>query len=121
MFPELGDPPAWTRDQQEMRESGTIKAKGKLIESPPAPDEIIFASEHILQRWAERGMGPMDAERIIRASKIAMSQRNCTQICYYSELGFVAVGQDGNVASIGPLDEGARKLLEVVEKHGIPH
>lgn len=106
---------------QEMRESGTIKAKGKLIESPPAPDEIIFASEHILQRWAERGMGPMDAERIIRASKIAMSQRNGTQTCYYSELGFVAVGQDGNVASIGPLDEGARKLLEVVEKHGIPH
>lgn len=106
---------------QEMRESGTIKAKGKLIESPPAPDEIIFASEHILQRWAERGMGPMDAERIIRASKITMSQRNGTQTCYYSELGFVAVGQDGNVASIGPLDEGARKLLEVVEKHGIPH
>lgn len=104
-----------------MRESGTIKAKGKLIESPPAPDEIIFASEHILQRWAERGMGPMDAERIIRASKITMSQRNGTQTCYYSELGFVAVGQDGNVASIGPLDEGARKLLEVVEKHGIPH
>ena len=106
---------------QQMREAGTIKAKGKLIESPPAPNEINFASEHVLQRWAERGMGPMDAERIIRSSKVAMSQRNGTQICYYSEYGFVAIGQNGNVSSIGPLDEGGQKLMEVVKKHGIPH
>ena len=104
-----------------MREAGTIKAKGKLIESPPAPNEINFASEHVLQRWAERGMGPMDAERIIRSSKVAMSQRNGTQTCYYSEHGFVAIGQDGNVASIGPLDEGGKKLMEVVKKHGLSH
>ena len=106
---------------QRMREAGTIKAKGKLIESPPAPNEINFASEHVLQRWAERGMGPMDAERIIRSSKVAMSQRNGTQTCYYSEYGFVAIGQNGNVSSIGPLDEGGQKLMEVVKKHGIPH
>ena len=112
---------AANKELQQMREAGTIKAKGKLIESPPAPNEISFASEHVLQRWAERGMGPMDAERIIRTSKIAMSQRNGTQTCYYSEYGFVAIGQDGNVASIGPLDEGGKKLMEVVRKHGIPH
>ena len=106
---------------QQMREAGTIKAKGKLIESPPAPNEINFASEHVLQRWAERGMGPMHAERIIRSSKVAMSQRNGTQTCYYSEYGFVAIGQNGNVSSIGPLDEGGQKLMEVVKKHGIPH
>ena len=106
---------------QQLREAGTIKAKGKLIESPPAPNEINFASEHVLQRWAERGMGPMDAERIIRSSKVAMSQRNGTQTCYYSEYGFVAIGQNGNVSSIGPLDEGGQKLMEVVKKHGIPH
>mgnify|MGYP004641271365 CR=1 FL=1 len=112
---------AANKELQQMREASTIKAKGKLIESPPAPNEINFASEHVLQRWAERGMGPMDAERIIRTSKIAMSQRNGTQTCYYSECGFVAIGQDGNVASIGPLDEGGKKLMEVVRKHGIPH
>lgn len=106
---------------QQMREAGTIKAKGRLIESPSAPNEINFASDHVLQRWTERGMGPMDAERIIRSSKVAMSQRNGTQTCYYSELGFVAIGQDGNVSSIGPLDEGGKKLMEVVKKHGIPH
>lgn len=106
---------------QQMREAGTIKAKGRLIESPSAPNEINFASDHVLQRWAERGMGPMDAERIIRSSKVAMSQRNGTQTCYYSELGFVAIGQDGNVSSIGPLDEGGKKLMEVVKKHGIPY
>ena len=104
-----------------MREAGTIKARGKLIESPPAPNEINFASEHSLQRWVERGMGLMEADRIIRTSKVAMSQRNGTQTCYYSELGFIAVGQDGNVSSIGPLDEGGKKLMEVVKKHGIPH
>ena len=112
---------AANKELQQMREAGTIKAKGKLIASPPAPNEINFTSEHVLQRWAERGMGPMDAERIIRTSKIAMSQRNGTQTCYYSEYGFVAIGQDGNVASIGPLDEGGKKLMEVVKKHGIPH
>lgn len=112
---------AANKELQQMREAGTIKAKGKLIASTPAPNEINFVSEHVLQRWAERGMGPMDAERIIRTSKIAMSQRNGTQTCYYSEYGFVAIGQDGNVASIGPLDEGGKKLMEVVRKHGIPH
>lgn len=106
---------------QQMRETGTIKARGKLIESPPAPNVLNFASTYVLQYWAERGMGPMDAERIICSSKVAMSQRNGTQTCYYSELGFVAVGQDGNVSSISPLDEGGKKLMEVVKKHGIPH
>ena len=106
---------------QQMRETGTIKARGKLIESPPAPNVLNFASTYVLQYWAERGMGPMDTECIIRSSKVAMSQRNGTQTCYYSELGFVAVGQDGNVSSIGPLDEGGKKLMEVVKKHGIPH
>ena len=106
---------------QQMREAGTIKARGKLIESPPAPNVLNFASEHVLQRWAERGMGPMDVERIIQSSKVAMSQRNGTQTCYYSELGFAAVGQDGSVSSIGPLDEGGKKLMEVVKKHGLSH
>lgn len=106
---------------QQMRETGTIKTRGKLIESPPAPNVLNFASTYVLQYWAERGMGAMDTECIIRSSKVAMSQRNGTQTCYYSELGFVAVGQDGNVSSIGPLDEVGKKLMEVVKKHGIPH
>lgn len=106
---------------QQLRESGTIRATGKLIESPPAPDALTFANEHVLRRWAERGMGLADAERIIRSSRIAMSQRNGMQTCYYSELGFVAIGQNGNVTSIGPLDDGGKKLLEVVKEYGIPH
>lgn len=86
---------------QQMREAGTIKARGKLIESPPAPNVPNFASEHVLQRWAERGMGPMDAERIIRSSKVAISQRNGTQHSYYSDRGFIVIKQDGSIGTVG--------------------
>ena len=33
---------------QQMRETGTIKTRGKLIESPPAPNVLNFASTYVL-------------------------------------------------------------------------
>ena len=112
---------AANKELQQLRDNGTIKSTGKLIESPSAPNELIVNRDHVFQRMIERKMTLADCDKIISASKVALSQWNGGQIVYYSEQGFVAVRSNGNVSSIGPLDEGGKKLMEVVKKHGIPH
>ena len=106
---------------QQMREAGIIKSTGKLIESPPAPNELIANRDHVFQRMIERNMTLVDCNRIIESSKVALSQWNGGQIIYYSEQGFVAVRSNGVISTLGPLDEGGKKLMEVVKKHGISH
>ena len=106
---------------QQMREAGIIKSTGKLIESPPAPNELIVIRDHVFQRMIERNMTLADCDKIIESSKVALSQWNGGQTVYYSEQGFVAVRANGVISTLGPLDEGGEKLMEVVKKHGIPH
>lgn len=106
---------------QQMQEAGIIKSTGKLIESPPTPNELIANRDHVFQRMIERNMTLVDCDRIIESSKIALSQWNGGQIVYYSEQGFVAVRSNGVISTLGPLDEGGKKLMEVVKKHGISH
>ena len=106
---------------QQMREAGIIKSTGKLIESPPAPNELIANRDHVFQRMIERNMTLVDCDRIIESSKVALSQWNGGQIVYYSEQDFVAVRSNGAISTLGPLDEGGKKLMEVVKKHGISH
>ena len=106
---------------QQMRENGIIKSTGKLIEAPSAPNELIVNRDHVFQRMIERNMTLADCDKIIESSKVALSQWNGGQTVYYSEQGFVAVRANGVISTLGPLDEGGKKLMEVVKKHGIPH
>lgn len=106
---------------QQLRESGTIRSKGTLIESPPAPNELIVERDHVFERMIERNMTLADCDKIIASSKVALSQWNGGQTVYYSELGFVAVRSNGVISSLGHLDDGGKILMEVVKKHGIPH
>ena len=112
---------AANKELQQLRDNGTIKSTGKLIESPSAPNELIVNRDHVFQRMIERKMTLADCDKIISASKVALSQWNGGQIVYYSEQGFVAVRSNGVISTLGPLDDGGKKLMEVVEKHGIPH
>ena len=112
---------AANKELQQLRDNGTIKSTGKLIESPSAPNELIVNRDHVFQRMIERKMTLADCDKIISASKVALSQWNGGQIVYYSEQGFVAVRSNGVISTLGPLDDGGKKLMEEVEKHGIPH
>ena len=112
---------AANKELQQLRDNGTIKSTGKLIETPSAPNELIVNRDHVFQRMIERKMTLADCDKIISASKVALSQWNGGQIVYYSEQGFVAVRSNGVISTLGPLDDGGKKLMEVVEKHGIPH
>ena len=112
---------AANKELQQLRDNGTIKSTGKLIESPSAPNELIVNRDHVFQRMIERKMTLADCDKIISASKVALSQWNGGQIVYYSEQGFVAVRSNGVISTLGPLDDGGKKLMEVDEKHGIPH
>lgn len=108
------------KELNSLRESGTIRVKGTLVKAPAVPDTLTF-SGHALDRLSERGMTLKDVERITKSPKFAIRQRNGTQHVYYSEAGFIAIKADGIVSSIGQLDKGGKKVLEVAKKYGFYH
>ena len=103
---------------QKLRESGIIKAKGKLVLPPKAPEVLVF-EEHALNRIAERKMSVLDAEDIIDHALFALKQRNGGQYVFYSDNGFVSVFNGKTVTSIGRLDDGGKKIVEVAKKYGL--
>ena len=102
----------------QLRQDGIIKSKGSFVLPPAAPDTLVFERYHVFQRIAERGMSFTDAEKIISSSRFALRQQDGKVHAYYSTEGFVAVRADGMVYSMGRLDDGGKKLMEVAEKHG---
>ncbi len=103
---------------QQLRHSGIIKAKGRLVLPTNAPEKILFEREHALQRILERGMSFTEALQILERARFALSQQHGALRAYYSDRGFIAIRKDGIVYSLGQLDEGGKKLLEVAKKHG---
>ena len=103
---------------QQLRQNGIIKSKGRVILPPSAPEVLIFQREHVFQRIMERNITVEDADKIISHARFALRQQNGALHVYYSDEGFVAVHQDGTVYTLGWLNEGGEKLLEVVKKHG---
>ncbi len=102
----------------KLRQDGIIKSKGGFVLPPAAPDALIFERNHVFQRIAEREMSFTDAEKIISSARFALRQQNGKVHAYYSADGFVAVRNDGMIYSMGRLDEGGKKLMEVAKKHG---
>lgn len=103
---------------QQLRQNGIIKSKGRVILPPSAPEVLIFQREHVFQRIMERNITVEDADKIIAHARFALRQQNGALHVYYSDEGFVAVHKDGTVYTLGWLNEGGEKLLEVVKKHG---
>ena len=102
----------------QLRQDGIIKSKGNFVLPPAAPDALIFERGHVFQRIAEREMSFTDAEKIISDARFALRQQNGKVHAYYSADGFVAVRNDGMIYSMGRLDEGGKKLMEVAKRHG---
>ena len=102
----------------KLRQDGIIKSKGGFVLPPAAPDALIFERNHVFQRIAEREMSFTDAEKIISSARFALRQQNGKVHAYYSADGFVAVRNDSMIYSMGRLDEGGKKLMEVAKKHG---
>lgn len=108
---------AANEELQQLRKSGTIKATGKLVDPPAAPAKLEFG-DHAKQRLAERNMTEQDAWNIINNATFAIEQRNGIQHVYYHSNGFICVANDGAVGTLGELDDGGKKIMEVAEKHG---
>ena len=53
MFPELGDPPAWTRDQLEELNARNIEYNGKLYTRYEI-NQMQRARERNVRRWKKR-------------------------------------------------------------------
>ena len=105
-------------DLNQLRQDGIIKSKGAMALPPAAPDTLIFEREHVFQRIMERQMKFTDADRIITNARFALRQQNGGLYAYYSDEGFVAVRSDGTIFSMGRLDEGGQKMMEVARKYG---
>lgn len=105
------------QELQSLREDGKIKLTGKFVTAPKLQKKLEF-NEHTLERMAERGITPEDAQNIVKNALFAIEQRNGTQHAYYSDKGFIAVKADGTTSSVGWHDEGAKIVLEVAKKYG---
>lgn len=105
------------QELQSLREDGKIKLTGKFVTAPKLEKKLEF-NEHTLERMAERGITPEDAQNIVKNALFAIEQRNGTQHAYYSDKGFIAVQTSGLTGTIGWLDEGGKKIVEVAKKHG---
>lgn len=105
------------QELQLLREDGKIKLTGKFVTAPKLQKKLEF-NEHTLERMAERGITPKDAQNIVKNALFAIEQRNGTQHAYYSDKGFIAVQTSGLTGTIGWLDEGGKKIVEVAKKHG---
>ena len=102
---------------QQLRESGIIKTKGNIVLPPSIPDELIF-KEHALSRMIERDISFSDAFDIADNAIFAIQQRHGTQHVFYSDNGFIAITNAGDISSVGRLDDAGKKIVEVVRKHG---
>ena len=108
------------QELQSLREDGKIKLTGKFVTAPKLQKQLEF-NEYTLERMAERGITPEDAQNIVKNALFAIEQRNGTQHAYYSDKGFIAVKADGTTSSVGWHDEGAKIVLEVAKKYGFYH
>lgn len=109
---------AVNNELNQLRQDGIIKSKGNFVLPPAAPENLMFEREHAFQRIIERDMSFTDADKIISHARFALRQQNGKVHAYYSSDGFVAVRSDGTIYSMGRLDEGGEKLMEVAEKYG---
>ena len=109
---------AVNNELNQLRQDGIIKSKGSFVSPPAAPEKLIFEREHAFQRILERDMSFADADEIISHARFALRQQNGKVLAYYSVDGFVAVRSDGMIYSLGRLDEGGKRLMEVAEKYG---
>lgn len=106
------------QELQSLREDGKIKLTEKFVTAPKLQKQLEF-NEHTLERMAERGITPEDAQNIVKNALFAIEQHNGTQHAYYySDKGFIAVKADGTTSSVGWHDEGAKIVLEVAKKYG---
>ncbi|MBQ7860340.1 MAG: phage minor capsid protein [Faecalibacterium sp.] len=109
---------AANEELQRLRDVGIIKIKGTLVPAPKAPDVLVFDRDHVFQRIIERHLNFLQADEIASNARFAIRQRDGAQHVYYTELGFVVIQKNGCVLSMGPLDDGGRKLMEVASKYG---
>lgn len=105
------------QELQQMREDGIIKTTGEVVQAP-APPKVVHFREHSLERLIKRKMTIADVNSILNKSALAFKQRRGEQYAYYSDDGFLAVKNNGDVSTIGRLDEGGEKIMEVFKKYG---
>ena len=80
MFPELGDPPAWTRDQLEELNARNIEYNGKRYTRYEI-NQMQRARERSVRRWKKRylaeteaGVDPTDSAVRLKAARQSLAE-----------------------------------------------
>lgn len=100
-----------------LRQSGKIKLTGTTVSPPAIPDTLSFEG-HALEQMGKRKISLAQANEIAENAILAIRQRNGAQHSYYSDKGFIVIRQDGSIGTVGWLDDGGKKIVEVMKKHG---
>lgn len=119
---------AWAAKKQErinavnsdltiLRRSGKIKLTGTAVSPPAIPDTLSFEG-HALEQMGKRQISLAQANEIAENAILAIRQRNGAQHSYYSDKGFIVIRQDGSIGTVGWLDDGGKKIVEAMKKHG---
>ena len=96
--------------------AGIVKIKGTITSAPK--DSIIVAiTPHAGKRVIERGMTLEKAQQTIDNADFAIKQRKGSQYVYYTKDGFAVLDNNGVLGTLGPLDEGGKKLYYAVMKN----
>lgn len=85
--------------------------------SPPLPDNLKFEG-HALERMTERKISFALAVQFAEHARFAFQQRNGNQHSYYAENGFIVIRKNGEIATVGWLDDAGKKIVEVMKNHG---
>ena len=98
---------------KELRVSGQIRATG-VVTIAPKDKTIIILNVHAVDRMQQRHITIEKAQSFIDGADFVLKQRNGTQYAYYTEEGFTVLDDNGEVKSVGFLDEGGKFLYERV-------
>lgn len=100
-----------------LRENGTIRMTGTAVLPPPVPESLHFG-QHSLSQMVDRKISLIEAEGFAESAIMAVRQRSGQQYAYYSDKGFIVIGSDGIVATVGYLDAAGIEIVKEMKKHG---
>ena len=120
VFPELGDPPAWTRDQLEELNARNIEYNGKQYTRYEI-NQMQRAREHNVRRWKKRYLAETEAgvDTTDSAVRLKAARQSLAEFAQATrQTGGLRTGKraEGSAGAREARRRGRRKLLQTTSK-----
>lgn len=100
---------------QKLSKAGQIKATGTVVKR----NRIVVTGkrDHAKAQMLARNIDDKTVQQIIDKSDFALKQQNGGVYSFYSSKGFAAVNLNGELRTVGPLNEGGKILYKEIMKY----